>query len=195
MNNNNKAKNCNQCLLHETRTHSVWSRCNKNADTNEQCNYMIVGEAPGYSEDNYGLPFVGESGLLLELMLASINMRSHDFYITNVVKCRPSANRKPTLEEIKTCLPYLYWQIKTVNPQIILCLGSISAQVLISKDFTITKQHGIVYERVIEGKARKLIATYHPSYLLRFSNIGNGSKKEQAWKDLITFKNSLTYFN
>jgi len=144
---------------------------NKNADL------MFVGEAPGYYEDMEGLPFVGRAGQLLDKMLSAINLDRERVYIANIIKCRPPDNRDPDAAEQEACLPYLKCQILLIKPKIICCLGRISAKRIIGENFRITADRGVWHER----KGYSLIATYHPSALLR-----DEDKKRPAWED---FKN------
>lgn len=162
---------CDKCLLHKTRTNVVFGEGNPNATI------MFIGEGPGYNEDKQGRPFVGVAGQLLDRMLNAIGLKREEVYIANIVKCRPPNNRNPLVEETKTCIEYLRWQVKLVNPKIIVCLGAVSAQNIISQDFKITKDRGIWVEL---GKFY-VLPTYHPAALLRDEN-----KKRPAWED---FKN------
>jgi uracil-DNA glycosylase family 4 len=175
---------CELCDLSTTRTNVVWSRHNRDGDVTRQCDLMAIGEAPGETEDCTGLPFVGESGKLFELMCRSVGMTSHDFYMCLMVKCKPSELPKPTNPQIKACRPYLNYQIGQVNPKIILCLGGSVGKAIIGKDFLITKDRGKVYN--IDN--RKVIATFHPSYLMRFPELSDGSKKWLTWQDMIRVK-------
>ncbi|MFA5852047.1 MAG: uracil-DNA glycosylase [Spirochaetales bacterium] len=137
---------------------------------------LVVGEGPGAEEDNQGLPFVGASGKLLDKMLASIGLsRSENCYIANIVKCRPPNNREPAPDERAACMPFLREQIRILKPQAILCAGRTAAQALLETTEGInrlrTKQHNL--------GGIPLIATYHPSALLR-----DESLKRPAWEDL-----------
>jgi DNA polymerase len=165
--------NCTKCPLAETRTNTVIGDGNQNADI------MFVGEGPGYNEDMQGIPFVGAAGQLLDKMLLDINLTRADVYICNIVKCRPPQNRDPLPEEQAACMDYLRCQYLLVRPKILICLGRIAAQALISPDFRITRQHGIWYNK----KGLFMLATYHPSALLR-----DTSKKADAWEDLKLIK-------
>lgn len=162
---------CDKCLLRKTRTNVVFGEGNLNAAI------MFIGEGPGYNEDKQGRPFVGAAGQLFDRMLNAIELRREEVYIANIVKCRPPNNRNPLVEEVKTCMDYLRWQVKLVNPKIIVCLGAVSAQNIINPDFKITKERGIWVKL---GKF-SVMPTYHPAALLRDEN-----KKRPAWED---FKN------
>ena len=165
------ATGCRKCHLCENRSNVVIGMGNRDADI------MFIGEAPGYYEDMEGLPFVGRAGQLLDKMLAAIGLDREQVYIANIIKCRPPDNRDPNPIEQESCIPYLKCQIMLVKPRIICCLGRISAKRIISDDFRITSDRGIWHER----KGYSIIATYHPSALLR-----DESKKRPAWED---FKN------
>lgn len=162
---------CHKCCLASTRTNVVFGEGNEHADI------MFVGEGPGYYEDVQGRPFVGKAGQLLDKMIEAINLKRSDVYITNVVKCRPPENRNPFDDECASCIEYLRWQVKLINPKIIVCLGAISAKNLINQDFKISKQRG----QFVKKGNYYFMPTYHPSYLLR-----NELFKKDAWDD---FKN------
>lgn len=165
----NFCKSCTRCGLSTTRTNVVIGDGNRNADI------MFVGEGPGRNEDLQGVPFVGAAGHLLDKMLLSISLTRNDVYIANIVKCRPPQNRDPLPEEQKACIPLLRCQYWLIRPKILVCLGRIAAQALIAPDFRITRQRGIWYDK----NGCNVIATYHPSALLR-----DPSKQIDAWKDL-----------
>jgi len=156
---------CNRCPLSRNRTNVVFGEGNPQADI------MFIGEGPGYYEDKMGRPFVGRAGQLLDKMMNSIGLNRDEVYIANIVKCRPPNNRDPHDEECEKCLDFLRWQVKIVDPMIIVCLGVISARNIIDKNFRITQNRGIWYKK---GKFN-IIATYHPAALLR-----DGSKKLDA---------------
>lgn len=160
---------CTRCKLSNTRTHVVVGNGNRSADV------MLIGEGPGEQEDRQGIPFVGPAGQLLDKMLLSIGLQRADVYVANIVKCRPPGNRDPAADEKEACMPFLRYQTLLIQPKIIVCLGRIAAQALIDPDFKITKEHGIWYER----KGYWMIATYHPSALLR-----DPMKKRPAYEDL-----------
>lgn len=165
---------CRKCRLAKTRTNVVFG------EGNEQAQLMFVGEGPGYNEDMQGRPFVGKAGQLLDKMIGAINMDRKDVYIANIVKCRPPENRNPMEDESDACIDYLRWQVKLIQPKIIVCLGSVSARKLIDPDFSISKQRG----SFVKKGDIYFMPTFHPSYLLR-----NESAKKDAWED---FKNVAT---
>jgi DNA polymerase len=125
---------------------------------------MFIGEAPGENEDLQGVPFVGRGGKLLDDMLKIIDLeRNRNYYIANIVKCRPPKNRDPLATEQEACIGWLRQQIELVNPKIIVCLGRIAAKIMIKDDFKITQEHGKVFEK----DGIKYMALYHPAALLR----------------------------
>lgn len=160
---------CQRCGLWRTRTNVVIGKGNRNADI------LFIGEGPGQQEDLQGLPFVGPAGQLLDKMLASVGLSPEEVYIANVVKCRPPGNRDPKDEERAACLNYLRYQLLLIQPRIIVCLGRIAAMSILSPTFKITQQRGQWFER----KGYHMIATYHPSALLR-----DETKKRPAWEDM-----------
>lgn len=144
---------------------------------------MLIGEGPGEQEDRQGLAFVGPAGQLLTRMLAAISLPRDRVYICNVVKCRPPNNRQPTPEEMAACLPHLRGQAALVRPRVILLLGATAVAAVLSPDERITRCRGRWFER----KGTHIIATYHPSALLR-----DPSKKRAAWEDLQSLRQRLT---
>lgn len=169
--------NCTRCGLCQTRHHVVFGVGNPGSDV------MLIGEGPGEQEDLWGEPFVGPAGLLLDDMLSIIDLdRKTNCYIANIVKCRPPHNRDPLEEEQEACIGYLRSQIALVNPKIIVCLGRIAAQQLISRDFRITRQHG----QWIQKDGIWMMAIYHPSALLR-----DVSKRPETFDDLISLREKI----
>lgn len=167
---------CQKCPLFQTRTKVVPGVGNR------QAKILLVGEGPGEQEDLQGEPFVGPAGQLLDKMLAAIGLNRQQVYITNVVKCRPPKNRDPLPEEQAACIHYLRAQTRLIRPKIIVCLGRIAAQAIIRPDFKITRERGIWEERM----GFWLMATYHPSALLR-----DPSKKRDAWEDLKSLRRKM----
>ena len=161
--------NCTRCKLHKARTNIVFGVGNPKAQL------VFVGEGPGRDEDEQGEPFVGRAGKLLTQMIEAIGLRRGDVYICNVVKCRPPENRLPEKDEIATCSPYLYRQLGVIQPKVICCLGSCSAQTMLQTTQGISRFRGEWFDY----HGSKLIATYHPAYLLR-----NPAAKGEVWKDL-----------
>lgn len=172
-----KVQQCRQCILCKTR---------KNAVPGEGYPVpyvLVVGEGPGEDEDNTGRPFVGKAGQLLDKMLEAINLdRNVNCYITNIVKCRPPMNRVPMPDEADSCLGFLQSQIHILKPKLILALGRTAAQNLLKTSQGINTLHG----KFFECNGIPLLATYHPSALLRDPLL-----KRPAWEDLKTFREKL----
>ncbi len=160
---------CTRCRLHKGRTKLVFGVGNENADI------MFVGEGPGADEDKQGEPFVGRAGQLLNNMITAMGLRREDVYIANVVKCRPPENRTPEKDECETCSPFLMRQIEVIQPRMIVALGAVAAKNLLGVNDSMANLRGKIYD----FKGTKLVATYHPAYLLR-----DPRQKAEAWKDL-----------
>ncbi len=160
---------CTRCKLHKARNKIVFG------DGNPKAQLVFVGEGPGHDEDMQGLPFVGRAGKLLTQMIEAMGLQRKDVYICNVVKCRPPDNRTPEKDEVTTCSPFLLRQLDAIAPKVIVCLGSVAAQTLLETNRGISHFRG----EWLEFRGRKLLATYHPAYLLR-----NPSAKSEVWKDL-----------
>ena len=148
---------CRACGLADTRTNVVFGVGSPTAEV------LLVGEAPGASEDQQGEPFVGAAGKLLDDMLAMIGLRRQEIYITNSVKCRPPKNRDPLNTEKDACAGFLRRQLELMQPKILVCLGRISAAEIIKPDFRITQEHGQFFEK----NGMWMTALYHPAALLR----------------------------
>jgi DNA polymerase len=141
---------------------------------------MLVGEAPGAEEDVRGEPFVGQAGLLLDQMLASIGLsRPDDVFITNVLKCRPPGNRNPEPVEAETCSGYLHRQIELLQPDLILLLGRFAVQSVLKTDASLAGLRGRVHTYPGTQGDIPVVCTYHPAYLLR-----NLPEKRKSWEDL-----------
>jgi DNA polymerase len=160
---------CTRCKLHRGRTKLVFG------DGNPKAELVFVGEGPGRDEDAQGLPFVGRAGKLLTQMIEAMGLQRQDVYICNVVKCRPPENRTPEKDEVETCSPFLLRQLDAISPKVIVCLGSVAAQTLLETNRGISHFRG----EWLDFRGKKLMATYHPAYLLR-----NPSAKGEVWKDL-----------
>ncbi|MFZ1546702.1 MAG: uracil-DNA glycosylase [Candidatus Nitrotoga sp.] len=171
-------KNCTACKLRASCTQTVFGMGDVRAD------WLFVGEWPGADEDVQGEPFVGESGKLLDNMLAAIKLkRGHNVYITNIVKCYPPGNRTPETDEITQCAPYLERQIQLIQPKLIVALGE-TAALLLGYDATLSDLRGKLHDYRGSSshglvKGVPLIITYHPAYLLY-----NPLKKAKVWDDL-----------
>jgi DNA polymerase len=170
---------CQRCKLAPTRTNIVFGAGNPHAEL------MFVGEAPGADEDEQGLPFVGRAGQLLTKIIQAIDMRREDVYICNILKCRPPQNRNPESDEIATCQPFLFRQIASVRPRVICALGTVGAQTLLRTKEPITRLRG----HFIDFYGAKLIATFHPAYLLR-----NPNEKRKVWEDVQKIRDYLRSF-
>jgi uracil-DNA glycosylase len=160
---------CTRCKLHKTRNKIVFG------DGSPKAELVFVGEGPGHDEDVQGLPFVGRAGKLLTQMIEAMGLQRQDVYICNVVKCRPPENRLPEKDEITPCSSFLLRQLDAINPKVIVALGACAAQTLLETTRGISQFRG----QWLEFRGRKLMATYHPAYLLR-----NPSAKSEVWKDL-----------
>lgn len=160
---------CTRCPLHATATHPVPGQGNPNAPL------MIVGEAPGATEDEQGLAFVGAAGQLLTKILAAVDLKREDVFICNVLKHRPPGNRNPMPDEVTACSPYLFRQFELIRPKAILALGTFAAQTLLQTKLAIGKLRGQVHR----FHDVPLIVTYHPAALLR-----NPSWKRPTWEDV-----------
>lgn len=166
-----KAAACTLCALHESRTHSVFGVGNTAAKL------MIIGEAPGFHEDQQGEPFVGRAGQLLNNMLRSIGFSREEVYIANILKCRPPNNRDPLAEEVALCTNYLTQQIDLIKPQLLLAVGRIAAHYLLQSKATLESLRQKVH--CYGENQTPLVITYHPAYLLR-----SPSDKRKAYLDL-----------
>ena len=165
---------CPKCRLARSRTQTVFGEGDPCAS------WMFVGEAPGAEEDARGEPFVGQSGRLLDAMLASIGLeRTRDVYIANVVKCRPPGNRNPQPDEVASCEPYLHGQIALVRPVLLVLMGRFAAQALLRTTESVGALRGRVHRYDAGDFAVPAVVTYHPAYLLR-----TPADKAKAWRDL-----------
>lgn len=168
------------CNLKKLAINTVFSDGNPNAD------YMFIGEAPGATEDKMGIPFCGESGKLLDNILASINVsRKTNAYITNTVFWRPPANRAPTQEEIDICRPFVEKHIALIKPKIIILVGSVAATGLLGKHAGITRIRQEYYSYSNQYLSAPITTTsiFHPAYLLR-----QPMQKKTTWYDLLKIK-------
>jgi uracil-DNA glycosylase len=162
---------CTACALHATRTRTVFGVGDRNAE------WLVIGEAPGAEEDRRGEPFVGRAGQLLDAMLRAIGLPRERVYIANILKSRPPDNRDPRAEEVAACMPFLLRQIALLQPRIILVVGRIAAQNLLSTDTPIGRLRGQLH--AFGPQRIPLVVTYHPAYLLR-----SPGEKRKAWDDL-----------
>ncbi len=163
---------CQRCKLWQTRTNIVFGEGSAKAEL------MIIGEAPGADEDASGRPFVGRAGQLLTKMIEAINLKREDVYIANILKSRPPDNRNPEADETKACIPFLFRQIATIKPKLIVTLGNPATQGLLETKVGITKLRG-EFQDYPRLAGIKVLPTFHPAYLLR-----SPDKKREAWEDL-----------
>ncbi len=178
---------CKKCILGETRNNIVFSDGNP-----ESAKAILIGEAPGENEDKTGTPFVGRAGKLLNEFLEKAGIsREKDLYIINTVKCRPPKNRVPSDEEKKLCEDYLLQQIEIINPEIMIFCGATALKSFYDKKVAISKIRGEVLEIEIGGKTRKCIPIFHPSYLLRYHSLEEGSPRYYMLEDLKKIKNLI----
>lgn len=172
------------CALKNTATRLVF------ADGNPQARIMFVGEAPGRDEDLEGLPFVGRSGKLLDLMMASIGLDRTSAYIANIIPWRPPGNRDPSPQETQICLPFIRRQIELVNPDVLVCLGKPSSQAVLEVKDGIVKSRGKWIDYNTGTRKIRAMATFHPAYLLR-----QPIYKRLTWQDLRSIKKALAASN
>jgi uracil-DNA glycosylase len=151
---------CTRCRLAEGRTQVVFGVGNPDADL------MFVGEAPGFHEDQQGLPFVGQAGKLLDSLLAGIGLTREDVFIANVLKCRPPGNRDPAPDEIEACERHLFRQIELIEPTVVATLGNFATKLLSGKQTGITRVHGQEQETHVGGRQVLLYPLYHPAAAL-----------------------------
>lgn len=173
---NNFILHCRGCGLARTRRLPVVGQGNRRTDL------MMIAEAPGAREDEEGIPFVGPAGKMLDQLLAGAGLSRGEIYLTNIVKCHPPGNRDPREEEKDLCMPYLRYETYLLRPKIIVCLGRVAAQRIISLDYRITRQHGTWIRR----KNCDLTAVYHPSAILR-----DPAKLEETQADFLSIAEHL----
>jgi uracil-DNA glycosylase len=161
---------CTRCkLCNLGRKQIVFGVGNPNADL------MFVGEAPGRDEDIQGIPFVGRAGQKLTQIIEAIGLKREDVYIANVIKCRPPDNRNPEPDEVESCEPFLFRQVDTIKPKVIVALGTFAAKSLLKTTDSISRLRGRVYDY----RGAKLVPTFHPAFLLR-----NPSCRREVWEDM-----------
>ncbi len=149
------------------------------SDGNPKSKIMLIGEAPGATEDKEGLPFVGRAGALLDKMLSAIDLDRKKVYISNIINYRPPDNRRPTDEEIKRYLPFITKHIEIINPSILVLLGSTAMNALIGYKEVISKVRGKWIEKKFGSCKTSVIVTFHPAFLMR-----QPAQKKMAWIDL-----------
>ncbi|MCC7015249.1 MAG: uracil-DNA glycosylase [Planctomycetes bacterium] len=167
-------RSCTACELCRTRTQTVF------ADGSGRARVMFIGEAPGEHEDQQGVPFVGAAGsLLTDIVQKGMGLAREDVYIANVLKCRPPGNRDPSELEKRLCTPFLARQIELVDPQVIIPLGRHASNYILGLEGPAARSMGALRARIHDAGARKVVPTYHPSYLLR-----TPEDKKECWKDI-----------
>jgi uracil-DNA glycosylase len=175
-----EVQDCTRCPLHETRTKAVFGAGDADADL------MFVGEAPGADEDRQGLPFVGRAGQLLNQMLEGIGLSREDVFIANVLKSRPPGNRDPQPLEIEACRPYLFEQIRLIEPTVICTLGNFATKLLSGNPAGITRVRGAPQVHELGGRTVFLLPLFHPAAALRTPAV-----KETLREDFATLPNLL----
>jgi uracil-DNA glycosylase len=160
-----EVQNCTRCPLHETRTKAVFGAGNADADL------MFVGEAPGAEEDRQGLPFVGRAGQLLNQMLEEIGLSRDDVFIANVLKSRPPGNRDPLPLEIQACEPYLFEQVRLIEPRVVCTLGNFATKLLSGSPTGITRVRGTPQVHELGGRTVFLLPLFHPAAALRTPSV------------------------
>lgn len=175
-----EVKACEKCPLHETRGKAVFGAGDADADL------MFVGEAPGAEEDRQGLPFVGRAGQLLNQLLEEIGLSREEVFIANVLKSRPPGNRDPQPLEIEACRPYLFEQVRLIEPTVICTLGNFATKLLSGNPAGITKVRGAPQVHEIGGRTVFLLPLFHPAAALRTPAV-----KETLRGDLATLPDLL----
>jgi uracil-DNA glycosylase family 4 len=169
------------CALKKSALNTVF------CDGNPKADIMLIGEAPGADEDAQGLPFVGQSGQLLNKIFLAAGLGRDKLYISNILPWRPPGNRTPTNDEIAICLPFIEQHIHLVKPKLLVFLGGVSAKTLLETNQGITKLRGSFHEyKTRYGDIIPCFATYHPAYLMR-----SPGQKAQVWHDMIKIKQHL----
>jgi len=169
------------CELYKSSTNMVFS------DGNPKSEIMLIGEAPGHDEDIQGKPFVGRSGKLLDKMLEAIELNREKVYIANIIPWRPPNNRRPTDEEIETCLPFIKKHIELINPKVLMLLGSTATFALLKNTEGITKIRGKWVDLNFNTVSVPTLPTFHPAFLLR-----QPAQKKHVWEDLKSLKNKVS---
>lgn len=169
-----RALGCTRCRLSESRTQVVWAGGNLASDV------MLIGEGPGFHEDQQGEPFVGASGQLLDRLLGEVGLDRSSVAIVNVVKCRPPGNRNPLPDEIEACRPYLEAQLEFMQPDVIITLGNFATQFMIGQPLGITKARG----RLFRFRGAVVVPTFHPAAALRGGRDGGVTRMDAIRADL-----------
>jgi uracil-DNA glycosylase len=176
-----EAMSCVKCRLSQGRTQVVW------ADGNLEADLLFIGEAPGFHEDQQGLPFVGAAGQLLDNLLRDISLDRSTAAIVNVIKCRPPGNRDPLPDEIDSCRPYLEAQITHMAPRVIVTLGNFATRFVLEQDIGISRARGRKYRKL----GATVIPTFHPAAALRGGRFGGMSPIDALRADFRVIKTVL----
>jgi uracil-DNA glycosylase family 4 len=153
----NQIRFCTLCALSQGRCHAV------PGEGPSKAGIMLIGEAPGIEEDKTGRPFVGRAGKLLTYALGQTGLAREEIFITSIIKCRPPSNRKPRAAEIRACLPYLWLQIKIINPRIVCLMGNVAAHAVLDRQ-GVNNLHGQIFRN-------RYLITFHPAAVLRNRNL------------------------
>ena len=172
--------NIKNCDLKKNASNVVFS------DGNPKSKIMIIGEAPGFNEDQEGLPFVGRAGALLDKMLAAIDLNRKNVYISNIINYRPPENRRPSEEETKRYLPFITKHIEIISPKVLVLLGSTAMNALIGNEVVISKARGKWIEKKFGQCKTSVIVTFHPAFLMR-----QPAQKKMAWIDLKMIRDKI----
>jgi uracil-DNA glycosylase len=156
-----QVESCTKCPLHQTRTRTVFGAGDADAEV------MFVGEAPGAEEDRQGLPFVGRAGQLLNQLLEGIGLSREEVFIANVLKSRPPGNRDPQPVEIEACRPYLFEQVRLIEPKVVCTLGNFATKLLSGNPAGITRVRGTPQVHELGGRTVFLLPLFHPAAALR----------------------------
>ncbi|ADV67874.1 uracil-DNA glycosylase [Deinococcus maricopensis] len=182
------ARGCTACRLRATCTQVVV------ADGNPDAPLLILGEGPGGDEDRLGRPFVGRAGQLLDKILGAVGLTRDDAYISNIVKCRPPANRTPEPDEIEVCTRlWLSGQLALLRPRVIVTLGNVPTQYMLGTRTGITRTRGqwYTYAQAERLWTAPLLPMFHPAYLLRNDTRAPGGPKSLTWRDIQAVKAAL----
>ncbi len=172
---NRSIMQCRQCRLHESKTHYV------PGEGSPQPDIFFIGEGPGQTEDQFGRPFIGNAGQLLDKIIDKMGYHREDVFIGNVVKCRPPNNREPLADEVEACLPFLHRQIELLAPKVIVCLGRVALNNLLGTSHSMGRIRG----QLLSFNNIPLIPTYHPSFILHKKAKEEISQtKREVWEDM-----------
>lgn len=173
-----KLVDCENCELCKARKNVVFWKAETTAKL------MLIGEAPGASEDEQGVPFVGRSGKLLRKLVAEAGILESDIFISNIAKCRPPKNRNPKRSEIESCMYWLLKELEILKPQLVVCVGRVSAQTLIDKNFLLSADHGKLFKK----SGINYTAIYHPAALLRTPSLIECVREDFAYIHNLIYK-------